>query len=89
MKYENDSEPDFNEISIAKMSILLTIDTYWVISRFRVRKVCSCCNHQDGEDDKEKKRAEPVHGSGDVEDMKRFGHISSLEALIRCDELLK
>ena len=60
-----------------------------MIFRFRVREVCSCCNHQDGEDDKEKKRAELVHGSSDVEDMRRFGHISPLEALIRCDELLK
>ena len=71
------------------MSFLLTIDTYWVIFRFRVREVRCCCNHQDGEDDKEKKRAELVHCSSDVEDVRRFGHISSIEALIRCDELLK
>ena len=63
--------------------------TYWVISRFRVRKVCSCCNHQDGEDHKEKKRAELVHGSSYVDDVRRFGHILPLEALIRYDELLK
>ena len=50
-----------------------------------MREVRSCCDHQDGEEDKEEERAESVHDSSDQGEVRSSGHISSLETLIRSD----
>ena len=52
-----------------------------------MREVLGCCNHQEGEEDKEE-RAEPVHVASEQGEVRSCGHISSLEMLIG-DELLK
>ena len=48
-----------------------------------------CCDHQDGEEDEEKERPESVHDWSDQGEVRRSGHISSLETLIRSDQLFK
>ena len=59
-----------------------------MVSWLGVREVLGCCDHQEGEEEDEEQRAEPVHGVSDQGGVRSTGHISSLETCLG-DELLK